>query len=288
MATGITMATTSSLEEIQRIVVAQARYTAEQTPLMTGLCEKFTLGKGEKQITVPKMSAFDDAADLSDGVDMTTAQQLANSYTTLTTSEIGVKCILTDKLVRQMNEDVFRMVGRLMGDSMARKIDKDGLAMLDGFSTSLGGAGTTMAQGYLSAAVTQLYAKPAPKPIAYVAHPYQVKKVMDAVAIAGTYPLTTGYSADLLRNYWMGTFAIYGLPVFTDGNIVIDGSDDAKGGVFSKSAIAYVVSKEAAVERERDASLRAWELVMVQDSDWVELDDNYGIEMYFDAATPTS
>ncbi len=290
MPTGITGYSTSDLEKMQRTVIAQARFTREHKGCMTAVSERFDLEAGQSTLTVPKLSAFDDAQDLQDGVDMIQSQQIANAYTDITTAEIGVKAIITDKLIRQMNESVFRMCGKLLGDSMNRKIERDGLDLCDGFSNSLGAAGTTMTTGYLSAAITQLYgqSEPAPDPIAYVAHPYQVKKIMDSVSVVGTYPLPEGFSAQLLKNYWRGTFAIFGTPVLSNGLITVDGLDDAKGAVLSKSAIGYVVSKDAYTERQRDASLRAWEIVHVQDSDWVELDDNYGREMYFDCATPTS
>jgi len=290
MATGITGYSTSDLEKMQRIVIGQARYTREHKGCMVGLCEHFNLEQGQSTLTIPKLSAFQDAQDLQDGVDMTQAQQIANSYTDITTAELGIKGIITDKLIRQMNESVWRMLGRLLGDSMKRKVEKDGLDMLDGFSNVVGATATTMAQGYLTAAITQLQgqSEPAPDPFAYVAHPYQVKKVMDSVAVVGTYPLPEGFSAQMVKDYWRGTFAIFGLPVFSNGLITIDGSGDAKGAVFSKSALGYIVSKEAYTERQRDASLRAWELVHVQDSDWAELDNGYGREMYFACSTPTS
>jgi len=274
---------------MQRTVIASARYTREHSVLMPGLAEKFELGAGESTITLPKMSAFGDAEDLVDGVDMTEARRLENVYTDLTTAEIGIKTIVTDKLVRQMNDSVFKMCGRLLGDSMKRKVEKDGLAMFDGFSTSLGGAGTTLTTQYLSVAVTRMEAEgePAPRPYAYVGHPWQVQRIMDSVAKVGTYPLPEGWSAQLLKDYWKGTLDVFGIPVFASGLITRDSEDDGKGAVFSKSALGYIVSKEAYTERERDASLRAYELVHVQDSDWAELDDNYGIEMYFDAEART-
>ena len=111
---------------------------------------------------------------------------------------------------------------------------------------------------------------------------------MDSVAKVGTYPLPIGMSADMLRDYWKGTFDIFGVPVFSNGLLTIASNSSAKGAVFSKSAIGYVVSKEVYTERQRDASLRAWELVSVQDSDWVELDDGFGIEMFFACSAPTS
>lgn len=287
---GITGYSTSDLEKMQRTVIGQARFTREHKGCMVGLTERFDLEAGQKTLTIPKLSAFADAEDLIDGVDMTQSQQIANTYTDITTAELGVKAIVTDKLIRQSNESVFRMCGRLLGDSMRRKIEKDGLDMLDGFSNALGAYNTTMTSGYLSAAITQLQgqSEPAPEPYAFVHHPYVVKKVMDAVAVVGTYPLPEGFSAKMVKDYWRGTFAIFGTPVFSNGLISIGSNSGAKGAVFSKSAIGYVVSKEASTERQRDASLRAWELVHVQDSDWVELDDGYGREMYFACSAPTS
>ena len=288
--TGITGYTTSDLEKMQRTVIAQARYTREHKGCMVGLSERFDLEAGQSTLTVPKLSAFDDAQDLQDGVDMTQAQQIANSYTDITTAEIGIKGIITDKLIRQMNESVWRMLGRLLGDSMKRKIEKDGLDLCDGFSNSLGAASTAITTGYLTAAITQLLGQtePAPEPFAYVGHPYQVKLLMDTVARVGTYPLPEGISAQMVKDYWRGTLDMFGVAIFSNGLITVDSSGDAKGALFSKSALGYVVGKEAYTERQRDASLRAWELVHVQDSDWVELDDSYGREMYFDCATPTT
>jgi hypothetical protein len=41
-------------------------------------------------------------------------------------------------------------------------------------------------------------------------------------------------------------------------------------------------------ERERDASLRATELVLVSDYGCFELDDGYGISLTFEAAKPVA
>jgi hypothetical protein len=287
---GITGYTTSDLEKMQRTVIGQAKFTREHKGCMVGLSERFDLEQGQSTLTIPKLSSFDDAQDLQDGVDMTQAQQIANSYTDITTAEIGIKGIITDKLIRQMNESVWRMMGRLLGDSMKRKIEKDGLDLLDGFSNALGAYNTTFTTGHLTAAITQLLgqSEPAPEPFAYVGHPYQVKLLMDSVAKVGTYPLPEGFSAQMVKDYWRGTLDMFGVPIFSNGLITVASNTSAKGAVFSKSALGYVVSKEGYTERQRDASLRAWELVHVQDSDWVELDDAYGMEMFFACATPTS
>ena len=48
-------ATTGNLENAQRIILAAARYTEEHNAPAINLIEQFTLPKGAKQVTVPKV-----------------------------------------------------------------------------------------------------------------------------------------------------------------------------------------------------------------------------------------
>ena len=64
----------------------------------------------------------------------------------LTASDVGAKIILTDKLVRQSAENVFSMIGRQLGDGMARKKDTDVIALWPSLNggTVLGADGRNM------------------------------------------------------------------------------------------------------------------------------------------------
>ena len=115
----IQTATTGNLGSIQRTVISQMRYTEEHNMPVVSLIEKFTLRKGEKQIDIPKADQMT-ASDLVDGVDMTDSQDIDATVVSATTAEVGLKVIITDKLARQFNQDVFGVVGRQMGDAMAR------------------------------------------------------------------------------------------------------------------------------------------------------------------------
>ena len=291
----ITTATTGNLADAQRILVGEGRYTAEHAAPMKQLVSLFRLKKGEKQLSLPQFGQIT-ANALTDAVDMVSDTVLPTETTvTITTSEVGAKIILTDKLVRQMNEDVFRVAGKLLGNAMGRKLDKDLLALLDGFSNALGAAATAITAGHITAAIAQLKGglgtgdiDPAPDPIYCMLHPHQVRTIMNAIAPVGTYPLPEGPSADILRKYFVTALQGWGIPIFGDGNLTPDSSDDAKGGVFSKEALYLCWQDEWDVENERDASLRATELVIVADYGVGELRDAYGMEMYFDAAAPTS
>jgi hypothetical protein len=76
---------------------------------------------------------------------------------------------------------------------------------------------------------------------------------------------------------------------YNDGNIAkISGTDSGYGAIFSKSAMCYVESQAWRTERERDASLRAWEVVTVSDYGVFELDDSYGAPMRYEIGDLTT
>ena len=229
-----------------------------------------------------------DADDLADGQDITTSKAIGMSTVDLTTGEVGLKAILTDKLLRQSQPDLFRVIGRQMGDAMARKKDTDIIALFPALnaSTTLGVADCTWTMAKLGSYMAYAKNSKFPKPISIVHHPYSIMDLVAAMTLTPsvTYPMPHGYSEDLLRDFWKMT--VNGIPLFEDGNIVPDGSDDAVGAIFSKSALCIVESLTPRTERERDASLRAWEVVVVADYGCFELDDTYGAPITIDAAAP--
>ena len=278
----IQTAGTTELDEAQRIIIAKSRYTQEHVAPMLQLVEHFTLGQGEKQLTIPKVGQMT-AADLTDGVDMTASANIGMTASQIDCEEVGLKVIVTDKLARQLNEDVFAMVGRQVGDAMARKKDKDLLALFDSLSGTWDGSKSMSLANYETAS-SLLRAVPSPLPIVAVMHPYQAHLLKIAVATTGTYPWATGLSADVLRQWQVAS--IVGVDGFEDGNITI-GTAMAHAGMFSKSGcLGYLQSLADTTERERDASLRATELVIVCDYEAFVIDTTYGYDMYLACATP--
>lgn len=287
-------ATTGQLANAQRIAIEQARYTAEHSAPCINLVEHMRLAPGEKSIVVPKVSQMT-ASPLSDGVDLVTSEDIGMTTVTLTTSEVGLKVILTDKLVRQENEDMFRVVGRQMGDAMARKKDTDIIALFTAFNggTQLGSSGTVLTAQRLGACIAFAKANKFPTPVAIVHHPNAIFGVVNSAALAGVtaitatagqYAIPHGWSEDLLRDFYK--FTMNGVSVFEDGNIVSDVASE--GAIFSMSAAAYVEQVGFNTERERDASLRGTELVVTADYGVFELDDTYGAPMMYTSAAPAT
>ena len=281
-------ATTGSLENAQNIIIAAARYTEEHNAPAMNLIEQFTLPKGAKQVTVPKVGQMS-MQDLTDGVDIVDEEDIGMTTVDLTASEVGAKIILTDKLVRQSAENVFSMIGRQLGDGMARKKDVDVLALYSGFSTDIGAAGRSMSLANVSAAVAYAKGKKFGSNVYIVQHPFAVWDIANtAVTASTTYPVPVGWTADLLGNFFSGLRPINGVPIFEDGNISIDSSDDAVGVIADRSALGVLKSVDMNKEQDRDISLRATEVVITADYGVFELDDSKGVALTLDAGTPAT
>ena len=281
-------ATTGSLESAQKIIIATARYTEEHNAPAMNLIETFNLPKGNKQVTVPKVGQMG-MSDLVDGLDIVDEEQIGMTTVDLTASEVGAKIILTDKLVRQSAQNIFSIIGRQLGDGMARKKDVDVLALYSGFSTDIGAAGRSMSLANVSATVAYAKGKKFGSQVYIVQHPFAVWDIANtAVTGSSTYPVPNGWSQDLLGNFFSGLRPINGVPIFEDGNITIDSSDDAVGVCADKSALAVLKSVDTRTERQRDASLRATEVVITADYGVFELDDSKGVALTLDAGTPAT
>jgi hypothetical protein len=281
------VATTGNLENAQRIILASARYTEEHNAPALALIEQFSLPKGSKQVTVPKIGQMS-MSDLVDGQDIVDEEDIGMTTVDLTASEVGAKVILTDKLVRQAADNVFSMIGRQLGDGMAKKKDGDVLALYTNLNegTLLGGTGPTYMkasnlQGIIAHAKAnkfgnQLYIVHHPNAVAYLS------KEAATTASATSSEITNGWSADLLANFYSGLRPMNGVSIFEDGNITEDSGNDGIGVIADKTAMAALTSVDTRTERQRDASLRATEVVMTADYGVFELDDSRGAGVKFD------
>ena len=285
----IQTATTSQLENAQNVVISKARFTMEHNAPCVQLVEHFDLKKGAKTITVPKVGQMT-ALDLTDGVDIVASEDIGMTTADLTTAEVGLKVILTDKLVRQENEDVFSIVGRQMGDAMARKKDPDVIALFSALNggTVLGADNKNLSLQNAVGCVSYLTAQKAPPPYFAVHHPNAVAyTAREAAATGATYGIPVGPSDDRIKRFFR--FSLNDCDFYHDGNIAkLAGYDSGYGVVASKAAMCVVESVGFNTERERDASLRGTEVVVTADYGCFELDDSYGAALQYEIGTLTT
>jgi hypothetical protein len=284
-------ATTGSLENAQRIVVSAVRYTEEHNAPAMALTEQFTLGKGNKQVTVPKVGQMS-ISDLTDGQDIVDNEDIGMTTVDLTASEVGAKVVLTDKLVRQSVPNVFTMVGRQLGDGMARKKDNDVTALYASLNNSvtLGLASKPFSVINATGCIAYAKANKFGNQIYMIHHPNAVADFVasGSVTPGADYPIPHGWSEDLLKNFFVGLRPLNGVPLFEDGNISEDSSGDGIGAIADKGAMATLTSVKVRTERERDASLRGTELVMTADYGVFELDDSKGAGLLYDVTAPST
>ena len=278
-------ATTGSLENAQRITIAAARYTAEHNAPMFNLIEHMNLEKGAKQVTVPKVGTMS-MSDLVDGQDIIDEEEIGMTSVDLTANEVGAKVIVTDKLVRQSQPSVFSMVGRQLGDGMVRKQETDVQALYTNLNggTTLGAATKSLTAANLAACIAFAKANKFGNQIYAVQHPNAVYAFVKSAAVtpSATYPVPNGWAQDLLGEFFVGLRPLNGVPLFEAGNIPADSNDDGIGCIANKDAMVALISVKERTERQRDASLRATEIVITSDYGVFELDDSRGAPMTYD------
>jgi hypothetical protein len=275
-------ATTGNLESASKIIISTARYTEEHNAPALALLEPFTLPKGSKSVTVPKVAQMS-MSDLVDGQDIIDEEDIGMTTVSLTAAEVGAKVIITDKLLREQVNNVFSMIGRQLGEGMARKKDTDVIELWPNLNggTSLSADNQTFSTANVHAAIAYAKANKFGSQLYIVHHPNAVAELSKASATtadtAAAAGLTSGWSVDLLQNFYSGLRPINGVSIFEDGNIEkISGQDSGYGVIADKTAMAYLSSVDTRTERQRDASLRAWEIVMTADYGVFELDDSRG------------
>jgi len=281
-------ATTGNLENASRKIISTARYTEEHNAPALAVLEAFTLPKGAKSVTVPKVAQMS-MSDLVDGQDIIDEEDIGMTTVDLTASEVGAKVIITDKLLREQVDNVFTMIGRQLGDGMARKKDTDVIALWPNLNggTVFGADGAAMNTANTHGCISRAKANKFGNQVYIIHHPNAVatlsKQSATTADTAAAGGLTNGWSVDLLQNFYSGLRPINGVSIFEDGNIEKIASVDSGYGVIAdKTAMAYLRSVDTRTERQRDASLRAWEIVMTADYGVFELDDSRGAAIQFE------
>ena len=282
--------TTGNLQNMSRIMLAQARYTEEHNAPMVGLIEKFNLGKGEYKLEIPKVGQMS-AEDLTEGQDMVDSEDIDVSTVTATTAEVGLKVIVTDTLLRQNNEDVYKIIGRQMGDAMARKKDTDIIALFPSLNggSEFGADDKNLNLANASAIIANAKSNKFGTDLFVVHHPNAIWNLATDVGnTLATYPLPDAFNKPAVKDYYTGV-KLSGVPFFEDGNIAKIGTTDSGYGVIAdKTAMGHLSASGRSEERERDASLRAFEVVVTEDYAVFEVDDTKGAASRYEIGDPVT
>ena len=274
--------TSSTLSELYTEIVAEALFTASERSIMRPLVKNYAIAGGGKSVEVPIYSAVS-AAAVSEATDLSNTAINPTSVT-ITASENGIMTTLTDLGRNASPRNVAADIGRLFGEAIAKKIDTDLTALFDGFSTSVGAADAALTVAKMFEAVANLRNSAVPiADVSAVLHPmiaYDLKaNLTNTFANANANDLAN----EALRNGFVGRLA--GVPIFETSNIANTGTTgDYKNGVFHRDALGLAMMQDLKIETQRDASLRADEIVATAVYGVGELQDSYGIELLADSS----
>ena len=296
MATGLSLSSTSNLTNGQRIVIASAKEAFEPAAPDPDLIEGERIPTGVKQWDISTYARLTDAAALTEGVDLSSVQQLATNTLQLTPAEHGILVTLSNRLIRRQGDSsVVSVAGRQIGSSLRRRMAKDVIALYDGFSKSIVETGNAMDITHFRGAAAYLLTDnnvsfgPAPMPLHAALHIEQISDIVadlshgipDGVTrSADSTQSYTGLSAEMIQRWWRGSDRLYGIPIFHSGNIERDSSNDSKGAIFASGSLYMVVANDADVTEENDNSLRASEYGIFQEWAEGERADPHGVEVY--------
>ena len=278
--------TSSTLSELYTEIVAEALFVASEQSTMRPLVRNYAITGGGKSVEVPIYSAVS-AAAVSEASDLSNTA-INPSSVTITASEVGIMTTLTDLARNAAPRNVAADIGRLFGEAIAKKIDTDLTALFGGFSTTVGSASTAMSAALIFQAVAKLRAAGVPGDgLNAVIHPQVAFDLKSGLTNTFANP-NPGVGNEALRSGLVGQIA--GVNIFETSNIADSSGNnpgttgDYKGAVFHSDALGLAMMQDLKIETQRDASLRADEIVATAVYGVGELDDSKGCEVEADSS----
>jgi N4-gp56 family major capsid protein len=284
--------TTTTLNDLLPQIVAEALFQAQEQSIMRNLVRNYTIPAGSgKSIVVPTYAPVA-AHTVNEGTDLATAyaadgsggnpQAISTGGVTIEVGEVGIMTNVTDLARVTSSSNVIADVGKLFGAAIAKKMDQDLIAKFASFATAndIGSATAAMSAADIFKAIALLrQAGVSGSDIACVVNPlvaYDMK--------SGLTSTFAGHAGDLsneaMRSGYVGTVA--GVNIFESANVPHT-TGDSVGGVFHKDALALAMMQDISIETERNASLRADELVATAVYGVNTLFDTYGCQMTADS-----
>ena len=278
--------TSSTLSELYTEIVAEALFVASERSIMRPLVKNYAITGGGKSVEVP-IYATVSAAAVSEASDLSNTA-INPSSVTITASENGIMTTLTDLGRNAAPRNVAADIGKLFGEAIAKKIDTDLTALFGGFSNTVGGNTTVMSAALIFNAVAKLRSTGVPSDnLACILHPNIAFDLKSGLSNTFANP-NAGVGNEALRTGFAGQIA--GVSIYETSNMAdASGNNpgttgDYKGAVFHSDALGLAMMQDLKIETQRDASLRADEIVATAVYGVGELQDSYGCEVEADSS----
>ena len=279
--------TSSTLAGLFTTIQQTALFTMQEKAFMRPLVRNYNLtGQPGKAAHVGIYPSIATSSITSGENSDASATTITATEKTFTATEVAIMATLTDMARDSTADDSAAAIGRILGETLARKVDEDIAALFSGFSQvpQSGMAKTELTPDDILKAVAILRNNSVMGPYVGVFHPYQTYNLRNVLANSGsaTTPALSDLGNDVLRSGYIGR--IFGVDIFESPVVTGASSGAFIGAVMHADALAFCLKKDITIETQRDASLRATEIVASMSYAVGELFDLHGVKIVTDAS----
>ena len=239
-------------------------------------------GKAGKVAQLGKWASIS-ASALTEGTDLSNTAYTPTSVN-ITASEKGVMITVTDLSDASTTIADLNDYGQQLGYAIGQKVDTDLAALFASLNggTAKGSSGVNLTLQNFLDALTELDSDNAPGQKVAVFHPVQWGDLRAQIATSTGAPFSVGVGDEISKTGYVGT--LFGVNIYQSSLCpTANSAADRVGAMFVKDAIALATKWGARVELERDASLRATEIVATACYGVGEVADSYGVPIVTDA-----
>jgi hypothetical protein len=274
--------TTSTLDDLLPSIIQEAMFVAQEQSIMRGLVRNYSLAPGQgKKVSVP-IYPKQTAAALTEGEEVSNTA-VSTSVAEMTVATNAIRTMVTDLARTASASNVVADIGRLFGEAIAAKMDKDLLALFSGFSVGAGDATTTLSAATVATAVAKLRAAGVPSnDLALVLNPYVAYDLKANLTNSFANPGAGMIQNDAMKQGFLGM--LFGVPVYETANLVDTGTaGDYVGAVFHRDALGLATIGDITIETQRRASYLGDDIIASCHYAVGELYDGYGVKITADS-----
>jgi len=273
--------TTSTLQHLISPIVQEAMFVASETAIMPGLVKNFTVPANAGTTLQVPLYGTETAIDRLEAEDLPNTA-ISTSVANITLTEAGIMTTLTDMARNHSVSNVVADLGKLFGEAIAKRHDQALTSLFTDFTeVGAGAQGKEITVENLFQAYATLKSLAVPGPYYGVFHPkaiYNVKKSLTNSFVNPTNNLAVTNQA--MSEGYIGRIA--GIDIYETSNFASFSDGQVVNGVFSRDALGLAVAEGLKIETQRDASLRADEVVASTRYGVQVLHSTYGVKLLGD------
>ena len=272
--------TTTTLNDLIAPIVQEAMFVASETAIMPGLVKVFNVpANAGKVLQVPLYSTQSIASDAGENADLSNTA-VSTDVANITLTEAGIMTTLTDMARNHSMSNVVADLGKLFGEAIAKRHDRALTGLFSSFTASIGAAQDEIEVKDLFEAYATLKAAAVPGPYFGVFSPKAIYNVKKTLTNSFVNPNPANVVNQAMSEGYIGRIA--GIDIYESSNVVQLSDTSVVNAVFSRDALGIAIAQQLNVETQRDASLRAEEVVASTRYGVNILHNSYGVKILGD------